>query len=143
MSNDCRKRGRVNRQRADLEHSNKGDVTHLKFHGVLDAASLPTIKKEFDALLEQGATRVVFNINGLEFINSAALGFLVAAQKRLRESHGELVLSAPSKFFQTKIVTLGIDRFLKIFPTDEEAFKYFDDADGGGVLPEAQPPDLG
>ncbi len=115
----------------DLEHSKKGDVTLLRFHGALDATSLPTLMKEFDALLEQGATRIVFNIHGLEFINSAGIGFFVAAQKRLRESHGELVLSAPSKFFQTKIATLGIDRIFKIFPTDEEAFKYFDDADGG------------
>ena len=125
----------------DLEHSKKGNVTLLKFSGVLDAANLPTIMKEFDALVERGATRIVLNIHGLAFLNSAAIGFLVATRKRLRELHGEFVLSAPSKFFQTKTTALGIDRIFKIFPTDEEAFKYFDDPDGGAVSPEDHLPD--
>ena len=126
----------------DMERSNKGDVTLLKCHGELDAAGVPAIS-EFDSLVEQGATRFVFNIQRLTFIDSSGIAFFIDTQKRLRESHGELVLSEPSRFFQTVISTLSLERIFKIFPTDEEAIKYFDDADGGGVLPEDQLPDLG
>ena len=126
----------------DMEHSKKGNVTLLKFHGELDATGVPAIS-EFDSLVEQGATRFVFNIQRLTFIDSSGIAFFIDTQKRLRESHGELVLSEPSKFFQTVISTLSLARIFKIFSTDEEAIKYFDDADGGGVLPEAQSPDLG
>ena len=126
----------------DMEHSKEGNVTLLKFHGELDATSVPAIS-EFDSLVEQGATQFVFNIQRLTFIDSSGIAFFIETLARLRESQGELVLSEPSKFFQTVISTLSLERIFKIFPTDEVAFKYFDDADGGGVLPEAQPPDLG
>ena len=126
----------------DMEHSKKGNVTLLKFHGELDATGVPAIS-ELDSLVEQGATRFVFNIQRLTFIDSSGIAFFIETLARLRESQGELVLSEPSKFFQTVISTLSLERIFKIFPTDEVAFKYFDGADGGGVLPESQPPDLG
>ncbi len=111
----------------DMERSNKGDVTLLKFHGELDATSVPAIS-EFDSLVEQGATQFVFNIQRLTFSDSSGIAFFIETLARLRASQGELVLSEPSKFFQTVISTLSLDRIFKIFPTDEEAIKYFDDA---------------
>ncbi|MHC4451558.1 MAG: hypothetical protein ACYS0E_15725, partial [Planctomycetota bacterium] len=38
---------------------------------------------------------------------------------------GELVLSEPSKFFETTVATLGIDQIFKIYTNDEEAVKHF------------------
>ncbi len=111
----------------DMERSDKGGVTLLKFPE-LDATRFSEITREFDALVGQGATRFVFNIQRLTFIDSSGIAFFIETLARLRESQGELVLSEPSKFFQTKIAALGIDRIFKIFPTDEEAIKYFDDA---------------
>ena len=102
-----------------------GDVTILAFTGEFDAFNLPTISEKIDTLISKGCTRLVFNLHLLKFINSSALGYLIKTHKRLKQLDGELVLSQPSKFFQTTIATLGIDQIFKIYAGDSEAVSYF------------------
>jgi len=113
-----------------IDRKKAGNVTILAFTGEFDAFNLPTISEKIDTLIEKGAVRLAFNLRLLKFINSSALGYLIKTAKRLRELDGELVLTEPSKFFQTTIKTLGIDQIFKVFPADEEAVKYFHDAGG-------------
>ncbi|MHC4849280.1 MAG: STAS domain-containing protein [Planctomycetota bacterium] len=102
-----------------------GGVTVLTFSGEFDAFNLPKISEGIDQLIQKGRTLLVFNLKGLKFINSSALGYLIKTHKSLREYDGELVLSEPSKFFETTIATLGIDQIFKIYTNDEEAVKHF------------------
>lgn len=113
-----------------IERNTVGNVTILAFTGEFDAFNLPTISEKIDALIQAGCMKLVFNLRLLKFINSSALGYLIKTHKRLRELEGELVLSEPSKFFQTTIKTLGIDQIFKVFVDDDEAVKYFQDAGG-------------
>lgn len=113
-----------------IERKTVGDVTLLAFTGEFDAFNLPTISEKLDNLIQTGVKKLVFNLRLLKFINSSALGYLIKTHKRLKEIDGELVLSEPSKFFQSTITTLGIDQIFKIFPVDEEAIKYFHDESG-------------
>jgi anti-sigma B factor antagonist len=107
-----------------------GNVTILGFSGEFDAFNLPVISEKLDALIQTGSRRLVFNLRLLKFINSSALGYLIKTAKRLKELDGELVLSEPSKFFQSTIATLGVDQIFRIFPADEEAVKYLHDRGG-------------
>ena len=107
-----------------IERKMAGDVVILHFTGEFDAFNLPQISEGIDQLIQKGSVLLVFNLKGLKFINSSALGYLMKTHRRVRELEGELVLAEPSKFFQTTISTLGIDQIFKIFPNDEEAVKY-------------------
>ncbi len=98
-----------------------GDANILSFSGDFDAFNLPKISEKLDALIQTGIVKLVFNLKNLKFINSSALGYLIKTQKRLKELDGELMLSEPSKFFQSTVATLGLDQVFKIFATDEEA----------------------
>jgi len=102
-----------------------GGVTILSFTGEFDAFNLPKISEGIDQLIQKGRTRLIFNLKGLKFINSSSLGYMITTQKRLREYDGELVVAEPSKFFETTVATLGIDRIFKIYPNDDEAVKHF------------------
>ena len=113
-----------------IERKKAGNVTILVFTGEFDAFNLPTISEKLDALIQTGCTHLAFNLKRLKFINSSALGYLIKTSKRLDAIDGELVISEPSKFFQSTISTLGIDQIFKIFPTDEEAVKYYHDLGG-------------
>ncbi|MGH7163491.1 MAG: STAS domain-containing protein [Planctomycetota bacterium] len=113
-----------------IERKEFGDVQVIYFNGEFDAFNLPMISEKLDALVQTGRTKLVFNLHLLKFINSSALGYLIKTGKRLKELDGEMVLCEPSKFFQSTIATLGIDAIFKIFPSDEDAVKYFRDAGG-------------
>jgi anti-sigma B factor antagonist len=113
----------------EIKRREEDGVTVLSFAGEFDAFNLPKISDGIDALVQKGRTRLVFNLAGLKFINSSALGYLIKTHKSLREYEGELTISEPSKFFQTTIATLGIDQIFKIFATDDAAVGYFHNED--------------
>ena len=108
-----------------IERREEDSVTILTFTGEFDAFNLPKISEGIDQLIQKGRTELVFNLKGLKFINSSALGYLIKTHKNLKEYDGELVLSEPSKFFQTTVATLGIDQIFKIYTDDVEAIKHF------------------
>jgi anti-anti-sigma factor len=111
-----------------IERKQVGDIYIISFTGEFDAFNLPTVSEKIDAFIDKGRTRLAFNLRGLRFINSSALGYFVKTAKKLKEIDGELVLTDPSKFVQTTVKTLGIDQIFRIFPDDSEAVKYFQGA---------------
>lgn len=121
-----------------MQYGNTGNVALLEVHGALDSGRLPKLKEEIYALAEGGAKRFVFNLHGLTVADPSAISFLIQLRKWLLESRGDLVLSAPSRFMQTTIATLSLDRVFRVFPNDEEAFAYLgedggDDLEGSGA----------
>ncbi|MHC5032611.1 MAG: STAS domain-containing protein [Planctomycetota bacterium] len=109
----------------ELERREDGDVTFLTLRGQFETFSLPTISEEMEHLIDDGARRVCMNFHGVSFINSTALGYLVAVGKRLKDLGGELVFSSPSRFFADTIRTLELHHLFEIFASDQEAALYF------------------
>ncbi len=64
----------------------------LALHGELDLASAPALDQQLRAAEEIGIRRVVVDLSGLEFIDSAGLHVLLDADRRLREHGPGLVL---------------------------------------------------
>jgi len=68
-------------------------VVHLV--GELDCDSAPRLRQALDDLRGQATCTLVFDLSGLEFIDSSGLHELVVALKRQREAGGELLLRSP------------------------------------------------
>lgn len=101
------------------------EVAVLKFEGDFDGLRQPP---ELESLKEEGCTRLVLNMQGLSFISSAGLGYLIMCQKQLQEKGGDVVLSQPAKSVDQTIELLGLLHVFKVFPSDQDALEYF----GGG-----------
>lgn len=69
------------------------EITHKKFSrvdllslvGRMDAASAPDLKKQIDALFDQGRFRLVLDLAQLEYIASPGLRVLIESRKRARD----------------------------------------------------------
>lgn len=109
----------------ELEQREDGGVTYLTLRGQFETFSLPTISERVERLVDGGVRRLCMNFHGVSFINSTALGYLVAVSKRLKGLGGELVFSAPSRFFADTVRTLELHHLFEIFPSDQEAALYF------------------
>lgn len=66
-----------------------GDWHILEVRGELDMATAPTLRQQVIALVSHGATNVILDLEGVDFIDSTGLGVLVGAVKRIRVAEGE------------------------------------------------------
>lgn len=77
----------------DISESASGDVTVLRLTGrlVLEDADT-TFGEVIDRLLQRGRTKLVLDLGGVTYIDSAGLGLLVSRYVRARRRGGDLRL---------------------------------------------------
>jgi anti-sigma B factor antagonist len=60
--------------------------------GEVDVATAPSLRDELYRLIQNGASWVVVDLSGMDFIDSTGLGVFVGALKRAREGGGGVEL---------------------------------------------------
>jgi anti-sigma B factor antagonist len=97
--------------------SDHPDFTVLTVEGEIDLYTSPVLRQQLVALAEGGATRLVINLEPVEFLDSTGLGVLVAALNRFRRLDGdvELICSQP-RILRVFEIT-GLTRVFTIHPS--------------------------
>lgn len=94
----------------------------LKATGELDAYTAPDVRAELAQLTETaGPLTLVCDLSAVTFLDSSALGVLIGALKRLRESGGELRIVQPRSEARRIFSLTALDRVLPLFETRAEA----------------------
>lgn len=68
------------------------DVPVVTASGEIDVATAPPLRDRLQAMTSSGKATVVVDLLGVTFLDSTALGVLVGALKRCRETGGDLPL---------------------------------------------------
>jgi anti-sigma B factor antagonist len=90
--------------------------------GDLDVEGAPELRRELiSAIEEEPGRRLVVDLEGVEFIDSAGLGILVGGRRRARTGDGELVLVATGLAVLRVLELTGLTRAFEIHPTREAA----------------------
>lgn len=96
-----------------------GGCRVLRPIGTIDSSSAWVFR---EAIAELPAPcRVVLDLSGVSFIDSAGLGAIVGAVRRIRELHGDLHLAAPRSSIGRVFSSTGLDRIVVTYPTIEDA----------------------
>lgn len=95
----------------------------LALSGELDIGTSDRFERELDALLDQGARRLVIDLLALRFLGSAGLGSLTAAARRTRVLGGECVVVSDDPRILRVFEITGLDRVLRIERSLMEAFE--------------------
>lgn len=82
--------------------------------GELDPFTAPTFDRAIDALVTSAGERVVVDLAGVEFIDSAGLRCLLIAQRRFEELEVEFVLRSPSPIVRRLLEITLIDSVIRI-----------------------------
>ena len=80
-----------------LESATSGGPPVVVLEGELDLARAPSLREAIEQLLEAGHSTIVVDMLEVRFLDSTALGVLVAARSRCREGGGDLhlIVTAP------------------------------------------------
>ena len=80
----------------------------------LDIASAPQLGAAIIDSLNCGKTNLVLDFGGVELVDSAAIGVLLSAKRRVEAAGGELVVANPSAHVRHVFDLTGVSRSLRL-----------------------------
>jgi anti-sigma B factor antagonist len=103
-----------------IDVSSEGERVVLRLDGELDLASVPTLEHAVEGAPLDGATEVVLDLRGLEFLDSTGLRAILLQDKRSAERGQAFALVRGPEQVQRLMNMTRVDEHLKIVATPEE-----------------------
>jgi len=88
----------------------------------LDARSARDFRDDIDAVITDGS-KVLLDMQNVQFVDSSGLGTIVASLKRLRSTGGELSICCVHSTVRALFELVRMHRLVEIFDTREEALR--------------------
>lgn len=102
-------------------HASLPNTYVVHFEGAFDGhIKEPTAEME-KMIMEQKGLIMVFDFEKLNFLNSYAIGQLVAWHNHMVNSQGNIIIAAPAKNVEDIFNIVGIGNMFKIFPDVQSA----------------------
>ncbi len=96
--------------------------------GELDAYTVARFRDTLGELANR--PRLVIDLSAVPFMDSAGLGALIGAVRRVREHQGEVAVASPRLTISKLLVTTGFDRIVVVSDSMEAAVQSFQSATG-------------
>jgi anti-sigma B factor antagonist len=104
-----------------ISEASPDGVAVLSVTGELDIATAPRLREQLESTIEAGSDPVIVDLLGVTFIDSTALGVLIGALKKCRESDTELrLVVAEARVLKVFEIT-GLTSVFSVFPTVDAA----------------------
>jgi anti-sigma B factor antagonist len=117
-----------------LDSSTRGDATVLTVTGELDLANAPAFRQRIVDLVAHDVRRIVVDLGALDYLDSAGLGMIVAAYKRVRTHGGALAIACDEPRILKPFEITDLGRVLAIAPTVGAALELLAAPDGPSDL---------
>jgi anti-sigma B factor antagonist len=88
--------------------------------GELEAFTVSAFR---EALAQQSATRLVIDLSGVNFVDSAGLGALIGGIRRTRERGGDVAVACTRPTIRKLLHSTGFDRIVTVTETLDEAVR--------------------
>ncbi len=101
------------------------EVKVLAFEGRLDSQTSPDAQQQLTRLIEEGETKILVNLEKLDYISSAGLRVLLVVAKQLKTTDGELRICSLNEVVKEVFDISGFDMILSISASESEALEGF------------------
>jgi len=101
------------------------EVKVLAFEGRLDTQTSPDAQQQLTRLIEEGATKILVNLEKVDYISSAGLRVLLVVAKQLKATDGELRICSLNEVVKEVFDISGFDMILPISASESEALEGF------------------
>ena len=105
-------------------HPDMENVMIAHFEGAFDGHIKEPIAELEKLIMGQGGKKFIFDFEKLTFLNSYAIGQLVAWNNHMLNSNGQILISGSIKNVEDIFNIVGISNLIKIFPDTEAAVNF-------------------
>ncbi len=109
----------------DVTSREENGVQVVEVEGKLNTGASPDLDKFLTALIEDGATKILLNLEYLDFIASTGLRVILATGKKLVGVGGKLVICNPNLVVMDVLKISGFSQMFDVFESEDEALKGF------------------
>lgn len=102
---------------AVTEHPIDAERHVLAVRGEIDLITAPELKRVLARSMEAGRIRIIVDLTETTYLDSAALGVLIGALKRLRSRLGALAIVNVDETIATTFEVTALDQIFTIRPT--------------------------
>ncbi|GAA3730610.1 anti-sigma B factor antagonist [Spinactinospora alkalitolerans] len=92
-----------------ISSQSQADYAIVAVRGEIDLYTAPHLHSELVDALDDGASRLLVDMSGVEFCDSTGMNVLLSAMKRSREKEGDLELVAPRPAVMKILQITGLD----------------------------------
>jgi len=92
----------------DISTTEYKRVAVVAVSGRVDSATSGELEMALKALLEKGASNIVLDFSGVDFLSSSGLRVMVTTRKALKEAGGEVVIAQPSERVKETLELAGL-----------------------------------
>ena len=96
-------------------------ITTIELDGRVDAFTAPELRQQVAEIIDQGVTKIVFDLSKVSFFDSAAMAVLVSTLKRTRSVGGDVKLVWPEAETGQRIIKLT--KFDRVFDMHDSALQ--------------------
>ena len=109
-----------------LKTREAGDVRILEPSGKLTLGEpVDMLGKAVKAHIEEGRTKLIISLKGVEYVDSAGIGEMVAAKKRAVEKKGDVKLLMPNQTVYNVLSMLSLHLIFEIHQDEAKAVRSF------------------
>lgn len=101
------------------------NVLAVDMVGRLDTETSSHVSDELVRIAQSGNSKVVLNLDGLEYVSSAGLRAILMAAKVLRGSQGELKICHANGLVKEVMDISGFNQIIRVYDTENEALAAF------------------
>ncbi len=105
----------------EISDQNVDGWTVVAASGEIDVAAAPELREQLVAIIGDGTTQLVIDIENVDFIDSTGLGVLVGAIRRARSAGGDLRLVCTNSRLLKVFDVTGLDEVFTIEATVDDA----------------------
>jgi anti-sigma B factor antagonist len=105
----------------EINKRESGAVKSVVLNGNLDTNTAPDAEDHLTSLMEEGSSKILINLENLDYISSAGLRVFLATAKQLKSTSGELRLCHLNETVQEIFDMSGFSTILNVSKTESEA----------------------
>jgi anti-sigma B factor antagonist len=105
----------------DISTRDSGVIKIVDLNGNLDTNTAPDTESHLNSLMQEGNTKILINLENLDYISSAGLRVFLATAKQLKGSSGELRLCNLNETVQEIFDMSGFSTILSVSPQESDA----------------------
>ena len=98
-------------------------IAIISAEGDIDFSISQKLKEELAGIISKGKTKLIIDLEKIRYIDSSGLEAITSTQTKAQASHGDVYLICTEPSIKKIFDITGLDEYVKIFNTKEEALK--------------------